>query len=176
MIIAQTSARFNILSCLLYGVLTVFPIIAFVDVFSEEGTNAPIDLALLLLFILSISLLSFRIMLWFVIGKETVLMDKKELVILKKGTFFLRNEKRIPLNELTSITSHGNFLDRNSPSQLVGHFSRQMYMFRIQNVGRIRAQTKKGESFRFLDNISLEKAEELISIIHIELERLKNIQ
>jgi hypothetical protein len=169
MIIIRTSARFNILSCFIYGILTLFPIIATIDIIRKSTDLSSSGFLMVIPIILFIVLFSLRILLWFILGKETVFITDGELIVRKKGTFLIKREKRIPLQNIQSVVSFGNFEERYSPSKLVGRFSRQMYIFRIQNVGRIRIQMTNGRTFCCLDNISLEKAKEIADQIRQEI-------
>lgn len=59
------------------------------------------------------------------------------------------------------------FYEENSPSETVHFFSRQMYIFKIQNTGRIEFIFKDYSSFRCLDNLDLYQAIEHLKEIEI---------
>lgn len=114
-----------------------------------------------------IGLLSLRILLWFIFGKEKVSIENDQLILSKKGTFWIRKEKHIPLKEIKKISISKNFFEANSPSESVGEFSRKNHIFKIQNTGRIEIILSNFNSFRFLDNVDFDVANFIIEKINI---------
>ncbi len=102
-----------------------------------------------------IGILSLRILLWLIFGKETLLIENNKLTVLKSGTFWIKKKKEFPLNLIRKVSLRKTFYEENSPSETVHFFSRQMYIFKIQNTGRIEFIFTDYSSFRCLDNLDL---------------------
>ena len=118
-------------------------------------------------FLFGLGLLSLRMLLWFINGKEVVQINDGHLIITKTGTFWLKKERQFALIEIKSFALNLNFFETNSPSDLVGKFSRRSYIFRIQNTGRIELILADFRSYRFLDNIDFDEATTLIEQLKI---------
>ena len=112
-----------------------------------------------------IGLLSLRMLLWFIRGTEKVKIENDQLIIIKQGTFWIKNEIYFPLDKIKKINISKNFYEQNSPSELVQLFSRQMYIFKFQNKGRIKIINSDFSSYSFLDNIEFTEAEIIIKKI-----------
>ena len=103
--------------------------------------------------------------LWFIRGKESIIVKNNQLIIEKSGTFWIKKQVKFNLKDVKNIVLNKTFYEENSPSKLVQDFSRQSYIFRIQNTGRIKLIHEGFKSFKFLDNISPAKAAEIIKKI-----------
>ncbi len=117
----------------------------------------------------SIGILSLRMILWFIRGKETVMLVDNQLWILKSGTFWIKRKKVFDLQNIKDIKANRSFIEENSPSTHVHDFSRQSYIFSIQNTGRIKIIDKESREYKFMDNIDTEY--EALQVI----EKIKNV-
>lgn len=166
--IIETRSRSNILSWILYGICSItFLISSFVvliKIIFENFKNTD-SLLPVFMILLMVGILSLRMFLWFIKGKESVIINNNCLQIKRSGTFWIKNEKRFLLNEIKNLTITKNFYEENSPSELVGIFSRQMYIFKIQNTGRVKIVFENYNTYRFLDNLDIDQAQEIIEKI-----------
>ena len=169
--IIETSSRTNLMSWLIYGFGSICLIGTPIAYFKSTLENSDNLLYLFPVFIIkfSIGILSLRMILWFVRGKETVILEDNQLWILKSGTFWIKRKKVIDLQNIKKITINRSFIEENSPSTLVHDFSRQSYIFSIQNTGRIKIIDKESREYKFMDNIDTEY--EALQVI----EKLKNV-
>jgi hypothetical protein len=169
--IIETSSRTNLMSWLIYGFGLICLIGTPIAYFKSTLENSDNLLYLFPVFIIqfSIGILSLRMILWFVRGKETVILEDNQLWILKSGTFWIKRKKVIDLQNIKKITINRSFIEENSPSTLVHDFSRQSYIFSIQNTGRIKIIDKESREYKFMDNIDTEY--EALQVI----EKLKNV-
>jgi hypothetical protein len=166
MTIIETNSRKNFFSWFLYIIGTMTLLIVPINLISSDFRNHDQFVILLTSIIPTfIGILSLRILLWFIKGKEKVSVNNKYLIISKTGTFWITKEKRYELEKIKEIVVNKNFYEENSPSELVGAFSRWMYIFKIQNIGRIKLILSEYNSFKFLDNIEIYEAEEIIEKI-----------
>lgn len=168
MTIIETNSRKNFLSWILYGIGTmmilVFPINLILSFFRTHDVFIILLLSIIPTFI---GILSLRVLLWFIKGKEKVSVQNKYLTISKTGTFWIVREKRFELDSIKKIVANKNFYEENSPSEMVGQFSRMNYIFKIQNTGRIKLILSGYNSFKFLDNIEIFDAEKIIKKIKV---------
>jgi hypothetical protein len=168
MTIIETKSRSNLLSWgvyIFFGTLTLIGSpIGFMKTLSNDSNNS---LKLLPVFIIQfiIGVLCLRMVLWFIKGKESIIVRDNQIWINKSGTFWIKRQKKFDLNEVKNIVLNKSFIEENSPSTHVHDFSRQNYIFRIQNTGRIKVIYKGYNSFNFLDNISPAEALEIIDKI-----------
>lgn len=116
----------------------------------------------------SIGILCIRMILWFIRGKETIMLVDNQLWILKSGTFWIKRKKVVDLQNIKKIVLNRSFIEENSPSTLVHDFSRQSYIFSIQNTGRIKIIDKESNEYKFMDNLDTEY--EALQVI----EKIKN--
>lgn len=132
-----------------------------------------IDIAIILIpvFILqfTIGLLCLRMILWFIYGKETIIMSDNYLYIEKSGTFWINNVVKVNINDLKDIVLNKTLNEKYSPSKLVRKLTRHSYIFKIQNIGRIKLIYNTSKSFKFLDNVDHDKALDVIQKIKKEL-------
>lgn len=109
-----------------------------------------------------IGLLCLRMVLWFARGKEWVELRDNQLHFKKSGTFWLRKERIFEIDKIKKIALNKTFIEANSPSQAVHDFSRNTYIFRIQNTGRIKVVYEGFSAFYFLDNLEIFEVEEFV--------------
>jgi hypothetical protein len=168
MTIIETKSRSNPLSWIVYvlfGTMTLIGSpIAFIKTMSNDSDNS---LILLPVFIIQfiIGVLCLRMVMWFIKGKESIIVRDNQIWINKSGTFWIKRHKTFNLNEVKNIVLNKSFIEENSPSTHVHDFSQQTFIFRIQNTGRIKVIYKGYNSFNFLDNISPAEALEIIDRI-----------
>lgn len=138
--------------------------IAIFETMSNESNSL---LILLPVFIIQfiIGVLCLRMVMWFIKGKESIIVRDNQIWINKSGTFWIKRLKTFNLNEVKNIVLNKSFIEENSPSTHVHDFSQQTFIFRIQNTGRIKVIYKGYNSFNFLDNISPAEALEIIDRI-----------
>jgi hypothetical protein len=101
--------------------------------------------------------------------KETVILENNQLLIMKFGTFWIKRKKVVDLQNIKEIVVNRSFIEQNSPSTLVHDFSRQTYIFSIQNTGRIKIIDNETNEYKFMDNLDTEN--EALQVI----ERIKNV-
>lgn len=170
--IIETSSRTNLFSWLVYSsfglTCLVGSPVAFIKLTLAEDKNLP---NLIPLFIVQffIWVLCLRMILWFIRGKETVTLENNQIWILKSGTFWINRKKVVDLQNIKEIVVNRSFIEENSPSTIVHDFSRQSFIFRIQNTGRITIIDKESNDYKFMDNLDTEY--EGLQVI----EKLKNI-
>lgn len=168
MIIIETTSRSNLFSWIAYGLFGVmgliFSPISFTLILLNDLANA-IKLLPVLIVHTIIGVLCLRMILWFIKGKESISIDNNKLFVKKSGTFWIKKQKIFDLNDVKNLSLNESFYEKNSPSRFVQEFSRQSYIFRIQNTGRIRLLYNEHKSFKFLDNIDHAKAHEIIKEI-----------
>ena len=168
--IIETSSRTNLFSWLVYSSFGLMCLVgspvAFIKLTLDEDKNL---LNLIPLFIVQffIGVLCLRMILWFIRGKETLILENNQLWILKSGTFWIKRKKVVDLKNIKEIVVNRSFIEENSPSTFVHDFSRQSYIFRIQNTGRIKIIDKESNEFKFMDNLDTDN--EAIQVI----ERIK---
>lgn len=164
MTIIETSSRKNFFSWILYcaGTLSFIVSLNLFIIIIESGIK--LTTFFIPIIPLIIGILSLRMLLWFIRGKEIISVINDSLIISKNGTFWISKEKRFSLNEIKKIIINKNFYEMNSPSELVGIFSRMTYIFKIQNTGRIKIILEHN-SYRFLDNIEIDDAQKIIERI-----------
>jgi hypothetical protein len=154
----ETKSRKNVLSFIAYGMASFFslmmPFYLFMSIFKRLIIAEIIAVSIMFFF----GILSVRILLWLILGKETLLIENNKLIILKSGTFWIKKKKEFPLNLIRKVSLRKTFYEENSPSETVHFFSRQMYIFKIQNTGRIEFILSNYSSFRCLDNLELFEA------------------
>jgi hypothetical protein len=112
-----------------------------------------------------LGLYSIRMILWFIQGKEIVSIVNEELIICKKGSFLITKEKRIPLDSIKKIEYYEGFYEQQNRYEMGRFISRQAYIFKIQNTGRLKLHLVDSKTYRFLDNINEEQATEIIKKI-----------
>lgn len=165
MIIIETTGRSNAISWTLY-VLLGLQCLAVTTLTLIKLILEGLDTALLLLpvfvFQFMLGILCLRMILWFSRGKESVWVTNEQLILKKTGTFWIKKQKTFDWKDVKKITLQKNFYEENSPSELVHHFSRKMYIFRIQNTGRIKVVYNGFNTYRFLDNIGTDEAPYII--------------
>jgi len=165
MTIVHTRARYNYPSILAYSFLTL--------IFSASLTVLPLDLSdrkesfillpLGMLVMALLGLLTLRMTLWFLNGEESLHLENEELIIRRKGTFWIRKERRIPLSDIKVLGLKRTMIEVNSPSISTHQFSRKkMYILKIQNTGRVLIITKKNKHYKCLDALNLDEAHEII--------------
>lgn len=165
MILIETKSRTNAISWIVYSLFGAFlllgPLVALVILLVKNPTEllTVLPVALLQFFI---GLLCLRMVLWFSRGKEWVELRDNQLHFKKSGTFWLRKERIFEIDKIKNITLNRTFIEANSPSQAVHDFSRNTYIFRIQNTGRIKVVYEGFSAFYFLDNLEIFEAEELL--------------
>lgn len=166
-----TSSRTNLMSWLVYGFGLICLVGTPIAYFKSTLENSDNLLYLFPVFIIqfSIGILSLRMILWFIRGKETVMLVDNQLWILKSGTFWIKRKKVFDLQNIKEIKANRSIIEENSPSTLVHDFSRQSYIFSIQNTGRIKIIDKESREYKFMDNMDTEY--EALQVI----EKLKNV-
>lgn len=168
MTIIETKSRSNPLSWVVYVLFGTLALIGsplgFIKTISIDSNIA---LKLLPAFIIQflVGVLCLRMVLWFIKGKESIIVRDNQIWINKSGTFWIKRQKTFNLLEVKNIVLNKSFIEENSPSTNVHDFSRQTYIFRIQNTGRIKVIYRGYNSFKFLDNISPIEALEIIDRI-----------
>lgn len=157
MTIIETKSRSNPLSWFVYVLIGIITLIgspiALIMTIANDSNNS---LILLPVFIIQfiIGVLCLRMVLWFIKGKESIYVRDNQIWLNKSGTFWIKRQKKFDLNDVKNIVLNRSFIEENSPSTYVHDFSRQYFIFRIQNTGRIKVIYKGYNSFKFLDNIS----------------------
>jgi hypothetical protein len=170
--IIETSSRTNLMSWLVYSSFGLMCLVGTPIVFIKLALNEDKNLLNLIpLFILQIfiGVLCLRMILWFIKGKETVILENNQLLIMKFGTFWIKRKKVVDLQNIKEIVVNRSFIEENSPSTLVHDFSRQTYIFSIQNTGRIKIIDNESNEYKFMDNLDTEN--EALQVI----ERIKNV-
>lgn len=165
MTIIETGSRKNFFSWFLYSMGTLCLIIAAVNLLAIIQSGNKLILLLIPIIPMMIGILSLRMLLWFFRGKESISIINGKLIIAKTGTFWLTKEKQFSLDTIINIVINKNFYEENSPSGLIGQFSRLTYIFKIQNTGRIKLILSANNSYRILDNIEIDEAKEIIEKI-----------
>jgi hypothetical protein len=165
MTIIETVSRKNFFSWILYSMGILAFIIVAANLYAIIQTGDKLILLLTPIIPLMIGILSLRMLLWFLRGKESISIIDGKLIITKTGTFWITNEKQFPLDTITKIVINKNFYEENNPSELVGQFSRLSYIFKIQNTGRIKLILSANNSYRILDNIEIDEAKKIIEKI-----------
>lgn len=140
-------------------------IIAAVNLYAIIQTSSKLFLLLIPIVPLMIGILSVRMLLWFIRGKESISIINGNLIIAKTGTFWITKKKQFSLDSIINIVINKNFYEENSPSESVGQFSRMSYILKIQNTGRIKLILSAHNSYRILDNIEIDEAKEIIKKI-----------
>lgn len=178
MILLETKSRSNFYSYLLYGTFSVMmlplPVILIMKLITKLN-----DFNIILVFTsiqFMLGLLSLRMLLWFILGTEKVKIENDQLIIIKQGTFWIKNEIYFPLDKIKKINISKNFYEQNSPSELVQLFSRRMYIFKFQNKGRIKIINSDFSSYSFLDNIEFTEAEIIIKKIKTSCKNLVQLE
>ncbi len=156
--IIETSSRTNLMSWLIYGFGLISLVGTPIAYFKSTLENSDYLLYLFPVFIIQFTfgILSLRMILWFIRGKETVILEDNKLWILKSGTFWIKRIKVVDLQNIKEIKANRSFIEENNPSTLVHEFSRQSYIFRIQNTGRIKIIDKESNEYKFMDNLDTE--------------------
>lgn len=167
MTIITTPSRKNFFSWVLYVIGTILVLVLPVNLILScfRAQNDIVFILCFSTFLFLLGILSLRILIWFINGKEEVCIKDDNLVITKTGTFWIKTEKRFPLKDIKNILLVKNLYEVNSHSELVGSFSRQMYIFKIQNIGRIKLILTGTKSYRFLDNVNIIEAKKIIEKI-----------
>lgn len=165
MTIVHTRARYNYPSILAYSLLTLLFSVSliFLPIDILKGKESLVAMTPLFLIFGMLGLLTLRMTLWFLIGEESLHLENEELIIRRKGTFWIRKERRIPLLDIKVVGLRKTMIQVNSPSTTVHFFARHvMYILKIQNTGRVLIITKKNKHYKCLDALNLDEAQEII--------------
>ncbi len=172
MTLIQINARYNLLSIIMYSMLCVLLLVGFFITLFQlfQKDNATIINSLISICALSILCLWFlRMVLWFILGKESVHIENDSIIIRKTGTFLITKEKSIPIGDLEAVRLNKTNTELYSSSSTVHALSRQNYILRIQNKGRVLFVYGKNKTFKCLDALSLVEASEVIQKIKREI-------
>lgn len=154
----QKKAEWNFMSFMVYGLYSFF-LISPLAIFSKEF-SLPLLPVLIVQFL--IALLSLRMLLWMIFGKETVRVTETSLVIERTGTFFLSN-KEIPLSHIRKFKLYKNRYEEELGEEgfrgAVTSFRGQFPIFKIRNVGRIIVLDKNFNEYRMLNGLMVEEGE-----------------
>lgn len=129
----------------------------FIDDFNQFKVLWPVGLLQFM-----IGILSLRMILWFLKGKEVIVFEKDSMIYTQTGTFWIKRKRVFQYSEIKKIELNLNLIESNSSSEMVNDFSRQRFIFKIQNTGRIRLIYTGFNAFKLLDNLSMEQAKLLI--------------
>lgn len=171
MTIIETKSRSNSASWMLYVLFGSMGLIGSPIALIHTIYNQPKEALILLPVFLTqiiIGILCLRMILWFSKGLESVVIHENQLLVLKSGTFWIKTKAVFQLSDIKAIVLNNTIFESNSPSKAVSDFSRQIYIFKIQNTGRVKLIYGGGNSYRCLDNISPKQA---IAVI----EKIKNL-
>lgn len=128
--------------------------------------NITTGIACLLLVLIGI--FGFRLLLWILFGKEKIVMTKTELLVMKKGTFYLPLT-RISLKEIESIKIDYSFIEGENGFKgfkgRVTEMSYKMPYLKILNHGRI-VINFNGKQYSILSGLSVEEGKEVIEEIN----------
>lgn len=159
--IIETKSRSNTISWIVYSLFGLLCLIgspmAFIKILIEDSTNF---LKLLPVFIIQfiVGILCLRMILWFIRGKESIHVIDDKLLIKKSGTFWIKKQQMFDLKNMKKVALNMNMYEEQSPSNLVHDFSRQTFILKIQNTGRINLIYSGFNSSKFLDNITPNEA------------------
>lgn len=128
----------------------------FIDDFNQFKVLWPVGLLQFM-----IGILSLRMILWFLKGKEVIVFEKDSMIYIQTGTFWIKRKRVFQYSEIKKIELNLNLIEANSSSEMVNDFSRQRFIFKIQNTGRIRLIYTGFNAFKLLDNLSIEQAKQL---------------
>ena len=136
MTIVHTRARYNYPSILAYSLLTLLFSVSliFLPIDILKGKESLVAMIPLFLIFGMLGLWTLRMTLWFLIGEESLHLENEELIIRRKGTFWIRKERRIPLLDIKVVGLRKTMIQVNSPSTTVHFFARHvMYIFFREN-------------------------------------------
>jgi hypothetical protein len=162
--IIEIRSKKNLLSFFLAIYLSGIGVIAIVLFIPFNNLITGIGSILLVL----IGIFGLRLLLWILFGKEKIVMTKMDLLVIKKGSFYLPLT-RISLKEIESIKIDYSFIERENGFKgfkgLVTEMSYKMPYLKILNYGRI-AINFNSKQYRILNGLSVEEGLEVIEEIN----------